>query len=68
MIWTTGNHKPPYYVGDHRCSLVSDLNMFSPRSAATISLGNAVVVIGGHSDGNRVSTIGCFAKILSYEY
>ena len=70
MIWTMvhgsrsmGNHTAPY-----GCSPVFDLNMFSPRSAATISLGNAVVVIGGNSDGHRVSTIGCFEKILSYKY
>lgn len=52
-------HIPPY-ISLH----VFHLHMFSPRSAATISLANAVVVIGGHSDGARVSTIGKLKKIF----
>ena len=45
-----------------RLSLTHDLsfvtNAFRPRSHATISLGDAVIILGGHSSGNRVSTIG----------
>ena len=43
-------------------------NTLRPRSSATISLGNAVVILGGHSSGNRVSTIGRLQIQRNYEF
>ena len=33
-------------------------DLFRPMKQATISLGDAVVILGGNSEGNRLSTIG----------
>ena len=33
-------------------------DLFRPMKQATISLGDAVLILGGHSEGNRLSTIG----------